>query len=149
MSSIIDTFNVSDYSFIFLGAFLIAVMISPFLKFPDDGWEMIIHFVELYIVVLVVFGFGYGYLKSRSKEMTHLTQEKIYFVFFLILALIVIFLVSNEIMAKRRTAHGFILILIVIVAILILFFTYAAFGAITERYALNQPSLIQIPSNFM
>jgi L-asparagine transporter-like permease len=149
MSSIIDTFNVSDYFFIFLGAFLIAVMISPFLTFPNDAWEMILHFVELYIIVLVVFGCGYGYLKSRSKEMTHLTQEKIYFVFFLILALIVIFLVSNEIMAKRRTDHGFILILIVVVALLILYFTYTAFGAITERYALNQPSLIQMPSNFM
>jgi hypothetical protein len=143
MRSIIDTFNVSDYFFIFLGAFLISVIICPFITFPEDGWETVIHFVELYILTLIVFGCFYGYLKTKSKEMTHLTQEKLYLSFFLILAVIVVFTLSREIFSRRNTTHGFILMLIAIVFVLICFFVYHADSAISERYSLNQPLRVQ------
>ena len=143
MSSIIDTFIVSDYLFIILGSFIISLILSPFMTFPSTGWEMIIYFVELYVLTLIVFGILYGYLKSKSKELTYLTQEKIYFVFFLVLALLIVFMVGREIFSLRNTTHGLLLVVIAIVFVLICFFYYAADSAITERYALNQPIMMQ------
>lgn len=141
MRSIIDTFNVSDYTFIILGAFIAAVVLSPFIGFPEGAWESIIYFMELYVLTLIVFGCFYGYLKGKSREMTYLTQEKIYLGFFLLLAIIVVFILTREIFARRKTTHGFLLMIITVVFVLICFFVYQANNAITERYSLNQPIL--------
>jgi hypothetical protein len=75
--SIIDTFNTSDYLFIFISAFVITVMVGGVISLPKDGWEMIIYMVEVYIITLLIGGAVYGYIKSRSNELTFLTQESI------------------------------------------------------------------------
>jgi len=143
--SIIDTFNASDYIFIFIGSFLLTLMITPFISLSHDGWEMVIDMVQLYVVTLVVLGVLYGYTKSKSSEATELTQDKIYMVFFLVLAIIVITIISRELFAIKHTEHGFILTIIAIVFVLICVFVWVANSAITERYGLNQPMLFNMP----
>ena len=138
--SILDNFNASDYIFIILGSFLLTLMITPLISMPSDGWEMVINVSQLYVVTLLVSGFFYGYIKYKSKDLTYLTQERIYIGFFLILAILIIFILSRELMALRRTRHGFILTIIVVLFILICFFFWAASSALNERYGLNQPN---------
>tara|TARA_B100001093_G_C26795029_1_gene1000711 strand:+ start:840 stop:1283 length:444 start_codon:yes stop_codon:yes gene_type:complete len=138
--SIIDTFNASDYIFIIIGSFLLTLMITPIISMPSDGWEMVINMAQLYTVTLLVSGFLYGYIKSKSGELTYLTQERIYIVFFLILAILIIFIIFREIMALRHTRHGFILPVIAGLFVLICFFFWAASSALNERYGLNQPN---------
>jgi hypothetical protein len=137
--SILDNFNASDYIFIIIGSFLLTLMITPLISMPSDGWEMVIDMTQLYVVTLLVSGFFYGYIKYKSKDLTYLTQERIYIGFFLILAVLIIIILSRELMALRHTRHGFILTIIVVLFVLVCFFLWAASSALNERYGLNQP----------
>ena len=80
--SIIDTFNASDYLFIFIGSFLFTLMMTPLMTLPTDGWEMVLDMVQVYFLILLVFGIIYGYIKDKSDEITFITQDKIYIGFF-------------------------------------------------------------------
>jgi predicted ABC-type exoprotein transport system permease subunit len=142
--SIIDTFNANDYLFIFIGAFVITVIVGVIISLPKNGWDMIIYMVEVYIVTLLIGGAVYGYIKSKSKELTFLTQERIYIFFFLVLTLLIMFIVTREIIAIKHTPHGFILVILSVTFVLVCLFMKAANSAITERYALNQPSMQNI-----
>jgi ABC-type transport system involved in multi-copper enzyme maturation permease subunit len=119
-------------------------MVGGVISLPKDGWEMIIYMVEVYIITLLIGGAVYGYIKSRSNELTFLTQESIYIVFFLVLTLLIVFIVTREIIAIKHTPHGFILVIVSVTFVLVCLFMKAANNAITERYSLNQQSMQNI-----
>jgi hypothetical protein len=143
--SIIDTFNASDYLFIFIGSFLLTLMITPLMTLPTDGWEMVLDMVQLYFLTLLVFGFIYGYIKDKSDEITFVTQDKIYIGFFLVLAIIVIIIISRELNAIKHTGHGFLLTIVAFVFILICLFVWLSNSAINEQYMFNNPLLYRNP----
>lgn len=143
--SIIDTFNASDYLFIFIGSFLFTLMMTPLMTLPTDGWEMVLDMVQVYFLILLVFGIIYGYIKDKSDEITFITQDKIYIGFFLVLAIIIIIILSRELNAIKHTGHGFILTIVAFVFILICLFVWLSNSAINEQYMFNNPLLYRNP----
>ena len=143
--SIIDTFNASDYLFIFIGSFLFTLMMTPLMTLPTDGWEMVLDMVQVYFLILLIFGIIYGYIKDKSDEITFITQDKIYIGFFLVLAIIIIIILSRELNAIKHTGHGFILTIVAFVFILICLFVWLSNSAINEQYMFNNPLLYRNP----
>ena len=81
--------------------------------------------------------FAYSFLKQKSNEASYLTQERIFLGLFLIVMVIVVFVMSREIFAMRKSRNGFILYITAILGVIIIILALMANTALNKRYALD------------
>ena len=129
-----ENLTFKDGMFICIAAFFLMVVILPFISLPEEGWKVVVYGVELYAIVLILSFFGYSFLKQKSNNASYLTQERIFFVLFLILIIIAVLVTSTEIIALRKRQHGFIYFVSAIVGVIILLIAFLANSALTQRY---------------
>lgn len=130
--------NYYDFLFVLFGTFVISLMISGFITYPNDGNEAIRSFIELFLIVLCVFFLIYYVMKSRAyKNASFIVQEKLYYILFVIILILGICLGANSIYSNRGNPRGFILFVLVITIMLVLIVLGMSNSAISKRYDLN------------
>ena len=133
---ILSELKIQDYIYVLFFAFILTSILSMFITFPQNGTEAVTYFIELYILILVVFFMSYLFMKARAyKHFSYIIQDRLYVLVFTIIVILALFLGANNIYINRTSSNGFLIFMISIVSVIVILLLSMSNTALSKRFS--------------
>lgn len=132
---ILSELQIQDYIYVLFFAFILTSILSMFITFPQNGTEAVTYFIELYILILVVFFMSYLFMKARAyKHFSYIIQDRLYLLVFAVIVILALCLGANNIYINRKSSTGFLICMITIVCVIVISLFSMSNTALSKRF---------------
>ena len=133
---ILSELKIHDYIYVLFFAFILTSILSMFITFPQNGTEAVTYFIELYVIILVVFFMLYMFMKARAyNHFSYIIQDRLYVLVFAIIVILALFLGANNIYINRKSSNGFLIFMISIVSVIVILLISMSNTALSKRFS--------------